>query len=493
MNGSTQIKKTALVILDGWGIGNRSESDAIYRAQPDFYNKLLKEYPHSTLTTHGNAVGLPEGQMGNSEVGHINLGAGRVVWQMLEKINRAFKKGALEDNPVFIETIKKAEENKRPIHVMGLISDGGVHSSLNHVVSFLKAVKRVSHQPVVVHAFLDGRDTDPKSGIRYLEQLKDTCKETGARIASVIGRYYAMDRDQRWERTKKAYDLMVHGKGKTSEDVLDTIAAYYAEGITDEFMEPIQVGDPNSEPTLIREGDIVFNLNFRTDRPRQITDMLVERDIHDAKKLNLEYVAMTRYDEKFKHIKVLFEEENVQNTLGEYLAESGVGQLRAAETEKYPHVTFFFSGGREEPFQGEERVLANSPKVATYDLKPEMSAPELTEGIIPFFSRDISFMCINYANADMVGHTGVYEAIQEAIKTVDTCLEKLVNAGLKQGWQFVVIADHGNADFAINSDGSPNTQHSLNPVPCILIGAEEGITLREGILADVAPTSLDLM
>lgn len=488
-----QTKKVALVILDGWGIGDRSKSDAIYHAQPLFYNELIKKYPSSTLTTHGNAVGLPEGQMGNSEVGHINLGAGRVVWQMLEKINRSFKEGSLAKNPILIQALNRHKGQN--IHLMGLVSDGGVHSSLEHILQFIPLLRSLTSKNIYFHAILDGRDTDPKSGKKHLASLLKVCQQNEVNLSSIIGRYFAMDRDQRWERTAKAYHLIVNGEGLRHQDPLACLHKFYDQGITDEFMEPIKMVDAKEQAIAnISEGDLVFNLNFRTDRPRQITRALVEEDFpeYNTKALALEYVCLTRYDQSFKNIQVLFEEENISNPLGEYLSSRGIKQLRAAETEKYPHVTFFFNGGREEPFEHERRELAPSPKVATYDLQPEMSAFELTDQVLPYFSSDTQFICMNYANPDMVGHTGDYEAIKKAILAVDTCLEKIIHVGLKKGWEFIVIADHGNADFAINSDGSPNTQHSLNPVPCIYVGHQK-IQISNGKLADIAPSILHLL
>ena len=487
------IQKTALIILDGWGIGNQSESDAIHHAHPTFFNSLLSDYPNSTLTTFGNAVGLPEGQMGNSEVGHINLGAGRVVWQMLEKINRAFRSNEITLNPVYQTAINHSKGKN--VHLIGLLSDGGVHSSIEHILEMIRIIRSGTDAPIYIHAFLDGRDTDPKGGQGYLKRLQHVCSETGAQVSSVIGRYYAMDRDKRWERTHKAYELLTKGKGELSEDPIQLVKEYYNQNITDEFMEAIKCMDSNGNPLPnIVNGDIVFNLNFRTDRPRQITEMLVERnfDNQGTERLDLHYVTLTRYDDRFKHINVLFEEENVNNTLGEFLSTRGLKQLRAAETEKYPHVTFFFNGGREDPFEGESREMAASPKVATYDLKPEMSAYELTDSVLPYFERDTSFICLNYANADMVGHTGDYQAIKKAISAVDECLENIVKKGLQNSWEFIVIADHGNADFAINDDGTPNTQHSLNPVPCIYISKYRK-EIKDGKLADIAPTLLSLM
>jgi 2,3-bisphosphoglycerate-independent phosphoglycerate mutase len=485
--------KAALIILDGWGIGDKSQSDAIYHAQPSFFNSLLESYPNSTLTTFGNAVGLPKGQMGNSEVGHINLGAGRVVWQMLEKINKAFRDQTIGNNEILNNALSHHESEN--IHLMGLVSDGGVHSSLEHILMFIPILRSLTNKKIFVHAFLDGRDTDPQSGITYIAQLQKVCKEHHAEISSIIGRYDAMDRDQRWNRTYKAYKLLVHGDGMEAKDPVETVKSYYQKGITDEFMEAIKIQDNegNKLPN-ISEGDLVFNLNFRTDRPRQITEMLVERDFEElgSKALKIDYVAMTRYDATFKNIQVLFEDENVINTLGEYLSKNDIKQLRAAETEKYPHVTFFFNGGREMPFEGESREMAASPKVATYDLKPEMSAYELTEKVLPYLSSDTQFICLNYANADMVGHTGDYKAIQKATLAVDACLQKIITEGLDNNWDFIIIADHGNADFAINKDGTPNTQHSLNPVPCIHV-SKQPKEIKNGKLADIAPSLLSLL
>ena len=412
---------------------------------------------------------------------------------MLEKINRAFSNREIRNNPVFKDVI--ARSTGKHIHLIGLLSDGGVHSSIEHILAMIRIVRAQSSSPIYIHAFLDGRDTDPKGGQSYLSQLQQVCDETGAQISSIIGRYYAMDRDKRWERTQSAYELLVNGSGVKSSNAIEKVKEFYTKGITDEFMQAIKLS--NKDGSLlpnIQDGDTVFNLNFRTDRPRQITEMLVERDFNDlkTKKLDIHYVALTRYDSTFNNIKVLFEDENVVNTLGEYLSKKGIQQLRAAETEKYPHVTFFFNGGRETPFEGEFREMAASPKVATYDLQPEMSAVELTESVLPYFENETSFICLNYANADMVGHTGDYAAIKKAINTVDTCLEKIIAKGLKNNWHFVVIADHGNADFAINQDGTPNTQHSLNPVPCIFVG-DTSKTLINGKLADIAPTILHEM
>jgi len=488
-------KKIGLIILDGWGIGDCTNSDAIYKAEPPFFNSLMEAYPNSRLTTFGNAVGLPEGQMGNSEVGHINLGAGRVIWQMLEKINQAFKNNTVSKNRVFKESVAIAKNLNKPIHIIGLLSDGGVHSSFQHFENFISLIRENSSQPIFIHAILDGRDTDPRSGQIFLTKLLEINQKYQAQLSSVIGRYYAMDRDNRWERTAKAYHLFCNAEGEKHKDILDTINKYYKLGITDEFMPAIKLTnvDGHNLPN-IEAGDVVYNINFRTDRPRQITSMLVEKDNRDynTKKLDIHYVGLTNYDKTFKNTYSIFDEDNIINTLGEHLAKNGIGQLRAAETEKYPHVTFFFSGGREVPFDKEYRVLAASPKVATYDLQPSMSANELTALVLPYLEKDIGFMCLNFANADMVGHTGVYEAIIKAVLSVDQCLEKVISQGLKNDWEFIVLADHGNADFAINKDLSPNTQHSTNLVPCIYVGPKK-INLTDGGLANIAPSILYLM
>ncbi len=486
-------KKAAIVILDGWGLGNKSKSDAVYCANTPFTDSLTENFPHATLRTDGENVGLPEGQMGNSEVGHMNIGAGRVVWQMLAKINKSFRDGEAAKNQVLQEIFNKTKELNRPLHLFGLVSDGGVHAHIDHLIQLCHLATQNGVQDIYIHAFLDGRDTDPKSGLGYLRKLQDGIQGTAAQISTVVGRYFAMDRDLRWERVKKAYDVMVHGTGEMACGLFETIEDHYNQGETDEFMSPIRCLD--EEEGLIRDGDVALCFNFRTDRGRQISRALTQEDFHEYNMhaLNLHYYTLTQYDEKFNISGVVFSNDNLQMTLGEVLEAAGKSQLRAAETEKYPHVTFFFSGGREQEFKAETRIMANSPKVATYDLQPEMSAKELTEKAIDFINlNEPDFVCLNYANADMVGHTGVYEAIVKAVETVDSCLEMLLETLKTHHYQTLVIADHGNADFAINDDGTPNTAHTTNPVPVWLIG-EGKETLKNGKLADVAPTILDLM
>lgn len=486
-------KKAAIVVLDGWGIGRHDKSDAVWTANTPFADKLNEKFPHTTLRTDGENVGLPEGQMGNSEVGHMNIGAGRIVWQMLVRIHRELQDEILNQNVIWKRILELASAGRK-LHFIGLVSDGGVHSHMDHLVQLCRNAASHGIQDMYIHAFMDGRDTDPKSGAAYLQKVKDDTAQTGAKISSVVGRYYAMDRDKRWERVKKAYDLLVNGKGILVTDPVAAIRDEYAKGITDEFMEALKCV-PQNEGN-IEEGDVVLCFNFRTDRGRQITTALSQQDFPDFEmhKLSLHYFTMTEYDETYKIDGILFDNQNLTETLGEVVSRAGATQLRAAETEKYPHVSFFFSGGREEPFQGENRLLVNSPKVATYDLQPEMSAPELTEKAIEFIQKNQpDFICLNYANADMVGHTGVYEAIIKAVETVDGCLEKLVNCMLDFGYSVIVIADHGNADFAINDDGTPNTAHTTNPVPCWLVSNTEKHALHNGILADVAPTILKLM
>jgi len=485
-------KNLGLIILDGWGIGNGTESDAIAHAKTPFMDHLLKSYPHATLQTSGENVGLPEGQMGNSEVGHLNIGAGRIVYQELTRINKSIRDGDFFQHPVLVQAMQQAKE-KGKLHLMGLVSKGGVHSSQAHVVALCKMAKDAGIQDVFVHAFTDGRDCDPKSGLDFLKELEVDMQQTSGKIATIIGRYFAMDRDNRWERIKKAYDLLVHGKGTTFPTVSEAIEASYAKGITDEFIEPIVLTENGSPITSIASGDVVINFNFRTDRPREISLALTQKDFpeFEMKALDLNYYTMTNYDSTFKNVHVIFEKDNLKNTLGEVLSKLDRTQVRIAETEKYPHVTFFFSGGRETVFENEERILVDSPKVATYDLQPEMSAFSVRDKIVTSIEKDQpNFICLNFANPDMVGHTGVYSAIQKAVETVDSCLKDVVTAGLKQGYEFLVIADHGNADYAINADGSPNTAHSLNPVPVILVTNDKNCHLEDGILADVAPTIL---
>lgn len=486
------MKKVILLILDGWGIGKHDHSDAIFSAKTPFIDSLAK-YPHATLKTFGENVGLPDGQMGNSEVGHMNIGAGRIVWQMLVRINKAFKEKTVKAIPQFGQLIAKAKSNpKRKIHLMGLVSDGGVHSSLEHLIALCEIFKEEGlDDRVFIHAFTDGRDTDPHNGVNYIETVCSSTSFGKAKLATICGRYFAMDRDKRWERTKKAYDLMVNGIGAKFDNFQAAFKSSYANGVTDEFIEPCIL----NENGKIEEDDIVICFNFRTDRGRQITQVLTQETMHEFNMhtLPLNYYTMTEYDKKYTGVHVLFGNQDLKETLGEVLAKNGLTQLRAAETEKYPHVTFFFNGGREEPFAGEERVMANSPKVATYDLQPEMSALELTEKLKEKIRLNtFNFMAINYANPDMVGHTGVFNAIVKACETVDACARDLISVGQENGYSFIVIADHGNADKAINEDGTPHTAHTTNLVPCYLIDNEVK-AISNGVLADIAPTILDLI
>ncbi len=496
------MKKVALIILDGWGLGDGSKADAIANANTPFMDSLYKKYPYSTLKTHGENVGLPDGQMGNSEVGHLNIGAGRVVYQDLALINKAIREKTIDTNPVLVKAFEYAKQNNKAVHFMGLVSEGGVHSSQAHLHYLCDVAKVFGLEKVFVHAFTDGRDTDPKSGLVYIKNLQAHLQKSTGRIASVVGRYYAMDRDKRWERVKLAYDLLIHGKGIATVDVLQAVEKSYAEGITDEFIKPIVVvNGAGQQIGTIKENDVVICFNFRTDRCREITQVLTQQNMPEnaMNTMPLYYVTMTNYDATFKNVRVVYDKDNLINTLGEVLEKNGKKQIRIAETEKYPHVTFFFSGGREKEFVGEKRILIPSPKVATYDLKPEMSAIELTDAIIREMKHPSSegegkpdFICLNYANPDMVGHTGVYNAIIKAVETVDTCLKRVVETGIQSGYSFIIIADHGNADIAINPDGSPNTAHSTNPVPCILID-NEFKKINNGKLADIAPTILTLM
>jgi len=491
------MKKVALIILDGWGLGDGSKSDAISNSKTPFVDSLYKKYPHSILHTSGEDVGLPHGQMGNSEVGHLNIGAGRVVYQDLQLINKAINEKTIDSNPELIKAFEYANHNNKAIHFIGLVSEGGVHSSQTHLHYLCDLAKARGIQNVFIHAFTDGRDTDPKSGLGYLKNLEGHLKNNpAAKIASVVGRYYAMDRDKRWERIKLAYDLLVKGEGNKTTNILKEVEASYAAGVTDEFIKPIVNTDSSGNPIgIIKENDVVICFNFRTDRCREITQVLSQQNMPEfgMNTLSLYYVTMTNYDNTFKNIHIVFDKDNLENTLGEALEKAKKRQIRIAETEKYPHVTFFFSGGREKEFIGEKRIMVPSPKVATYDLKPEMSAIELTDAIIPELKKgEADFICLNYANADMVGHTGVYSAIIKAVETVDACLKRIVEIGIQSGYSFIIIADHGNADYTINSDGSPNTSHSLNPVPCILIDADYK-KISEGKLADIAPTILTLM
>ena len=485
-----------LIILDGWGIGDKSQSDAIYNARTPYMDSLVNKYPHASLLTCGEHVGLPDGQMGNSEVGHLNIGAGRIVYQELTRINKSIREGEFYNNQVLKSAFQKAKDNKVDIHFIGLVSKGGVHSSQEHLYALAEMAKTFGLEKAFVHAFTDGRDCDPKSGLGFIEELENHLINTPVRIASIVGRYYAMDRDNRWERVKKAYDLLVNGHGDSFSSAEDAMKASYANNVTDEFIEPAVITENDVPLAKIKDGDVVICFNFRTDRPREISIVLTQRDIHEFNMhaLNISYFTMTNYDKTFKNIQVIFEKDNLFNTLGEVLASEGKTQVRIAETEKYPHVTFFFNGGREKEFDNERRIMVHSPKVATYDLQPEMSACEVRDKIVSDIqSNTPDFICLNFANPDMVGHTGIYPAIVKAVETVDACLKDVIEAGLGKGYEFLVIADHGNADFVINSDGSPNTAHSLNPVPIVLVTEDITVHLKSGILADVAPTILKRM
>ncbi|MDG5799126.1 2,3-bisphosphoglycerate-independent phosphoglycerate mutase [Marinilabiliaceae bacterium ANBcel2] len=489
-------KKTILIILDGWGYGDKSDSDVVYKGDTPYFDSLVEKYPNSKLDASGEKVGLPEGQMGNSEVGHLNIGAGRIVYQDLVKINLAIKDNSISKNPELVKALTYAREKGKKVHFLGLVSKGGVHSSQEHLYKLTDLASEAGVKDVLIHAFMDGRDTDPYSGKGYLSELSEHIKGNNAKIASVIGRYYAMDRDKRWERVKEAYDLMVHGKGAESKDLLQSIQSSYDEGVTDEFIKPIvAVGDDGNTVGTIEEDDVVIFFNFRNDRAREITEVLTQRDMVEQgmNTIPLYYCTMTPYDVTYKGLHVLFDKDNVTNTLGEVVAAQGLSQLRIAETEKYAHVTFFFSGGREEVFANEERVLINSPKVATYDHKPEMSAYEVKDAVVAELNKKkFDFIALNFANGDMVGHTGVYDAILKAVKAVDECLEGVVEAAKANEYDVIVIADHGNADNAINSDGSANTAHSVNPVPFIWVSDNKG-EVKDGILADVAPSILKIM
>jgi 2,3-bisphosphoglycerate-independent phosphoglycerate mutase len=483
--------KAALIILDGWGIGDGSKSDAIKQANTPFYRELIATQPWSTLKTSGEDVGLPEGQMGNSEVGHLNIGAGRVVYQELAKINIACREKTIDKEPEILEMLDYVKRTGKSLHLLGLVSDGGVHSSQEHLHHILDICKERGLQNVFVHAFTDGRDTDPKSGLGFIAKLDEHLKKSTGSIATIIGRYYAMDRDKRWERVKIAYDAMVNGIGATANSPEQALRDSYAKDVTDEFILPV-ILDKNG---LIKEGDAVFCFNFRTDRCREITIALTQKDMpeHGMKTIPLHYTTMTIYDQTYKNIHVVYSKEDLKNTIGEVIAENGGTQIRIAETEKYPHVTFFFSGGREKEFHGEKRIMVASPKVATYDLQPEMSAIEVTDKIVPELENGTAdFVCLNFANPDMVGHTGVFTAVIKALETVDACLKRVVEAGKKQNYSFIIIADHGNADYMVNPDGTPNTAHTTNPVPCILID-DRYKKIADGRLADIAPTLLKLM
>ncbi|MCQ4875245.1 MULTISPECIES: 2,3-bisphosphoglycerate-independent phosphoglycerate mutase [Odoribacteraceae] len=491
------MKRVLLMILDGWGVGKHDHSDAIGSTPTPCITELASRNPRALLYTSGENVGLPDGQMGNSEVGHLNIGAGRVVYQDLVKINRACRDHSIAQNPEIVKAFNYAKENGKQVHFMGLVSNGGVHSSLDHVFALCDLSKEFGVEKTFVHCFMDGRDTDPKSGKGFIEELENHMRQSSGKIASVIGRYYAMDRDSRWERIKEAYDLLVKGTGTPVTSAAAGVQASYDAGVTDEFIKPIVCVDEAGKPVgTIQPGDMVIFFNFRNDRAKELTIVLTQEDKPEfgMKTMPLYYCTMTPYDAKFKGLHILFDKENVVNTIGEYISSQGLKQLRIAETEKYAHVTFFLNGGREEPFEGESRILVPSPKVATYDLQPEMSAPIVTEKIVEQLNqKSVDFICLNYANGDMVGHTGVYEAIQKAVATVDECVGKTVAAARANGYDVLIIADHGNADNAVNEDGTPNTAHSLNPVPCIWVTDSKCDHLRDGVLADVAPTVLAIM
>lgn len=489
-------KKVILMILDGWGLSPDPKVSAIDNGNTPFIDALYKQYPHATLRTDGLNVGLPEGQMGNSEVGHMNLGAGRIVYQDLAKINLAVKNHTLGKEQVLVDAFKYAKTNNKSVHFLGLLSDGGVHSHITHLFGLLEAAEEFGLKDVFIHSFTDGRDVDPKSGLGFVTELEQHIKNTHARLATVTGRYYAMDRDKRWERVKLAYDALVNGVGEHSSNAPISIEKSYKKDVTDEFIKPIVMMDENEHPiATIKNGDVVIFFNFRTDRGRQLTEALTQSDFHEQNmhKLDLYYVTMTNYDEMFTGIKIIFEKDNLTETLGEVLEKHHKKQIRIAETEKYPHVTFFFSGGREQPFEGETRILKNSPKVATYDLQPEMSAYELRDALVPELQKgEVDFVCLNFANGDMVGHTGVMEAAIKACETVDVCVKDVVTAALQNNYTTLLIADHGNCETMINPDGTPNTAHTTNPVPIILIDKDLK-TIKDGVLGDLAPTILRLI
>ncbi|HVS92480.1 MAG TPA: 2,3-bisphosphoglycerate-independent phosphoglycerate mutase [Mucilaginibacter sp.] len=489
-------KKVVLIILDGWGYGRNDKSNAIYQAKTPFFDSMLQKYPNSKLEASGTSVGLPAGQMGNSEVGHMNLGAGRIVYQELGRIHKAVDDKEFLTNPVIKEAFDYAKQNKKDVHLIGLVSDGGVHSHIKHVEGLCDTASEYGIEKLYVHAFLDGRDADPNSGIGFVSELEDHLANTPFKLASAIGRYYAMDRDNRWERVKKAYDLLVNGTGKGSRDIQQSIKESYEAGITDEFVEPIVRTDENGRPiAVIKNDDVVICFNFRTDRGREITLALTQRSFPEQNMhpLNLHYITMTTYDDTFKNVRVIFKKDDLTKTLGEILQDAGKNQIRIAETEKYPHVTFFFSGGREKEFNNEKRLLIPSPKVATYDLQPEMSADGIRDAIIPELESGWpDVVILNFANTDMVGHTGVLEAVIKAAETADRCTQAVVETGIKNGYSFIIIADHGNADYMINDDGSPNTAHTTNLVPCIVID-DDVKQVKDGKLGDIAPTILKMI
>ncbi|SEQ07442.1 phosphoglycerate mutase [Hyunsoonleella jejuensis] len=489
-------KKTILMILDGWGKSPDPKVSAIDNANTPFIDSLYTKYPSASLRTDGLHVGLPEGQMGNSEVGHMNLGAGRIVYQDLVKVNLAVENKTLNKEHVLVDAFNYAKENHKDVHFLGLLSDGGVHSHINHLIGLIDAAEEAGVKNSFVHGFTDGRDVDPKSGSGFVKQLQNHIKNTNTKIATISGRYYAMDRDKRWERVKLVYDALVNAKGESSHDIVASIENNYANNVTDEFIKPIIAVDNNNTPvTNIKEGDVIIFFNFRTDRGRELTEVLSQQDFpeYDMEKLDLHYVTLTNYNDEYKNVHVIFNKENLSNTLGDVLAKHNKKQIRIAETEKYPHVTFFFSGGREEPFEGEQRILRNSPKVATYDLKPEMSAYELKDALIPELKKgEVDFVCLNFANGDMVGHTGDMEAAIKACEAVDECVKEVVTAALENDYTTLLIADHGNCETMINPDGTPNTAHTTNPVPIILIDKDLK-EIKDGILGDLAPTILKLI
>jgi 2,3-bisphosphoglycerate-independent phosphoglycerate mutase len=490
-------KKIILIIMDGWGLGKVASSDAIQNAKTPFVSSLYSKYPNTTLITCGEAVGLPDGQMGNSEVGHLNLGAGRIVYQELQRINVAVCDGSFAKNEILLNAIRFAKKNNKPLHLLGLVSNGGVHSHIDHLKAITDVCKNEKLSEVFIHAFTDGRDCDPKSGLGFIKELQEHLNGSVGKIASVSGRYYAMDRDKRWERIRLAYDALVNGVGEKATDAIEAVENSYSKNITDEFIKPTVIIAEDQQPLAkIKDDDVAICFNFRTDRCREITQVLTQMDLpdHDMKKLSLDYTTMTEYDKTYKDVNVIFETDNLNNTLGEILEQHGLKQIRIAETEKYPHVSFFFSGGREKPFDGEKRIMIASPKVATYDLKPEMSAFEVTEALLPEIkNKTADFICLNYANADMVGHTGVWEAAIKAVETVDKCVSQVVTTGLENGYTTFLTADHGNSDYMINEDGSPNTAHTMNLVPFFIIDKDWKGKINPGKLGDIAPTILTMM
>lgn len=490
-------KKVILIIMDGWGLGKVASSDAIQHANVPFTKSLYSKYPNTTLVTCGEAVGLPDGQMGNSEVGHLNLGAGRIVYQELQRINVAVRDGSFAQNQKLLSAVRFAKENNKPLHLLGLVSNGGVHSHINHLKAIVDVCKAEGLKDVFIHAFTDGRDCDPKSGLAFMIELQQHLNYSVGKIASVSGRYYAMDRDKRWERVKLAYDTLINGEGAKATDAIAAVENSYGLNITDEFIKPTVIVNEAQQPlATIKNGDVAICFNFRTDRCREITQVLTQMDMPEfgMNKLSLHYTTITEYDKTYNNVQVIFETDNLNNTLGEILEKNGLKQIRIAETEKYPHVSFFFSGGRENPFEGEKRIMIPSPKVATYDLQPEMSALEVTDAIVSEIEhKTADFICLNFANADMVGHTGIWEAAIKAVETVDKSVEKVVTAGLANGYTIFLTADHGNSDYMINEDGSPNTAHTLNPVPFFIIDKDWRGAIKPGKLGDIAPTILTLM